>query len=112
MESREKVASSPRTGKARKGILSPALSSTHLRAASARQGGGEGARRLPPSVRGYHRLVLGGVFLAKNNQSFGDGEFGQTRDAVDIQLAYDVLAVRFHGANADSQGASDFFIAS
>src|SRR5438876_497556 len=42
MESREKVASSPRTGKARKGLLSPALSSTRLRAASARQGGGEG----------------------------------------------------------------------
>ena len=36
-------------------------------------------------------------------QAFGDGEFGQTRDAVDIQLAHDVLAVCFHGANTDSE---------
>src|SRR6266446_223268 len=58
-----------------------------------------------------HRLVLGGVLLGKNNQTFGDGEFGQTRDAVDIQLAHDVLAVRFHGANTDPEGVGDFFIA-
>jgi len=51
------------------------------------------------------------IFLAKNNQTFGDGEFGQTRDAVDIQLAHDVLAVGFHGANTDSEGAGDFLIA-
>ena len=55
--------------------------------------------------------MFAGVFLAKNNQTFGDGEFGQTRDAVDIQLAHDVLAVRFDGANTDPEGVGDFFIA-
>ena len=57
------------------------------------------------------RLSLAGVFLAKNSQTFGDGEFGQSRDVVDIHLAHDSLAVRFHGANADSEDNGDFFIA-
>ena len=51
------------------------------------------------------------VFVGKNNQTFGDGESGQTRDVVDIQLAHHVLTVRFHGANTDPESAGDFFIA-
>src|SRR5438445_671799 len=66
---------------------------------------------LTASWTSVRRLELARVYITKNNQTFGDGEFGQTRHAVDIQLAHDVLAVRFHGANTDSEGAGDFLIA-
>jgi hypothetical protein len=55
-----------------------------------------------------HGLVLPIVFLAQINQPFGDGEFGQSRDAMDIQLLHDPLAVRFHRANAHPEGVGDF----
>src|SRR5438552_16267038 len=58
-----------------------------------------------------HLLLLGVVSLVQNSQTLGDGELGQTRDAVDIQLAYDALAMGFHGANADAESARNFFIA-
>src|SRR6266581_858704 len=66
---------------------------------------------LTASWTSVSRLELARVYIAKNNQTFGDGEFGQTRHAVDIQLAHDVLAVRFHGANTDPERVGDFFIA-
>src|SRR6266404_4303995 len=58
-----------------------------------------------------NRLVPTVAFIAQINQPFGDGEFGQSRDAMDIQLVHYVLAVCFHRANAQSKGAGDFLIA-
>jgi hypothetical protein len=59
-------------------------------------------------LRGYHgsRAIASGqerlksVFHSLNgNQAFGDGETGQTGNAVDIELAHDPFAVRFYCAN-------------
>src|SRR6266704_3407369 len=54
---------------------------------------------------------LGRSALGRGDESFGDGEPGQTGHAVDIELAHHPFAVRFDGADADAEEAGNFLVA-
>src|SRR5215471_13034284 len=64
-----------------------------------------------PCLLSSVQLGLGLQILLEWDQTFRNGEFGQTGNTVDVELAHDPLAMCFHGSDPYAETAGDFLIA-